>query len=181
MLNDRQMRFVQEYLIDLNATQAAIRAGYSAKTAYSLGQRVLKNDEVQRAIQKAQEKRSQRTRVTQDMVLQELAKIAFANGTEFSRVVTEQKEDEDGNIVPVQVVKHTDTKDLSDASRAAVAHIKQGKSGTIEVIAHDKLKALELLGRHLGMFNDHMAGDEENETGVVMLPPVMAAPEVDDG
>lgn len=181
MLNDRQMRFAQEYLIDLNATQAAIRSGYSPKTAKSQGQRLLTYADIQKEIQKAQAKRSQRTQVTQDMVLQELAKIAFANGTQYSQVVTEQKKDEDGNTVPVQVVKHTDTKDLSDASRAAVAHIKQGKSGTIEVIAHDKLKALELLGRHLGMFNDHMASDEENETGVVMLPPVMAAPEVDDG
>lgn len=181
MLNDRQMRFVQEYLIDLNATQAAIRAGYSAKTAYSLGQRVLKNDEVQREIQKAQEKRSQRTRVTQDMVLQELAKIAFSNGTEFSQVVTEEREDEGGNIVPVQVVRHTDTKDLDDGSRAAVAHIKQAKNGTIEVIAHDKLKALELLGRHLGMFNNQTLDDDDNETGVVMLPPVMDAPEVSHG
>lgn len=76
-LTHRQQRFVDEYLIDLNATQAAIRAGYSEKTAYSMGQRLLKNVEIQAAIQKAMQKRSQRVDITADRVLTELAKLAF--------------------------------------------------------------------------------------------------------
>lgn len=68
-LNARQARFVEEYLTDLNATQAAIRAGYSEKTAYSQGQRLLKNVEVQKHITVAQADRSERTGVTQDYVL----------------------------------------------------------------------------------------------------------------
>ena len=57
-LTPKQARFVEEYLVDLNATQAAIRAGYSAKTAYSQGQRLLSHVEVRRAIQKAQDARA---------------------------------------------------------------------------------------------------------------------------
>jgi len=68
-LTARQERFVAEYLIDLNATQAAIRAGFSEKTAYSQGQRLSKNVEVAKAIAAGQAKRSQRTEVTQDYVL----------------------------------------------------------------------------------------------------------------
>ena len=68
-LTPKQERFVAEYLIDLNATQAAIRAGYSEKTAYSQGQRLLKNVEVAAAIQKALAERSERTKITQDYVL----------------------------------------------------------------------------------------------------------------
>jgi len=78
-LTKKQKRFVDEYLIDLNATQAAIRAGYSEKTAYSTGQRLTKNAEIQSYIQERQESRQKRTEITQDKVLQELAKIAFAD------------------------------------------------------------------------------------------------------
>ena len=76
-LNAKKNRFVEEYPVDLNATQAAIRAGYSKKTAYSIGQRLLKDVEVQAAIQEAMQKRSKRVEITQDRVLQEYARIAF--------------------------------------------------------------------------------------------------------
>lgn len=79
-LKDRRQRFVEEYLVDLNATQAAIRAGYSAKTAYSQGQRLLKDVEVQAAIQRAQQSQSQRTLITADEVLQGLKAEATRMG-----------------------------------------------------------------------------------------------------
>lgn len=79
MLNEKQRRFVAEYLIDLNSTQAAIRAGYSAKTAKQQGSRLLTNADVQAAVVKAQTKRAERTEITQDRVLAELAKIGFAD------------------------------------------------------------------------------------------------------
>jgi len=78
-LNPQQARFVEEYLVDLNATQAAIRAGYSVRTAYSQGQRLLKHVEVRRAIDKAMSARSQRVQVTADDVLRELWDIAQAD------------------------------------------------------------------------------------------------------
>jgi phage terminase small subunit len=79
-LTPKQARFVEEYLVDLNATQAAIRAGYSPKTAYSQGERLLKNVEVHRAIQEAQEARSERTGITQDEVIRGLKKEAALEG-----------------------------------------------------------------------------------------------------
>lgn len=71
-LTDKQQRFVQEYLVDLNATQAAIRAGYSQKTAGSVGFENLKKPEIQAAIAKAKEKRLSRINITQDMVVKEV-------------------------------------------------------------------------------------------------------------
>ena len=74
-LTDKQQRFVEEYLVDLNATQAAIRADYSEKTAYSIGQENLKKPEIQTAIQKELQKRTERTHVDQDYVINGLVKI----------------------------------------------------------------------------------------------------------
>jgi phage terminase small subunit len=78
-LTARQQRFVEEYLIDLNATQAAIRAGYSEKTAQVQSSRLLSNVMVAAAIAEAQSARSERTEITQDMVVRELAKIGFSD------------------------------------------------------------------------------------------------------
>lgn len=78
-LNAKQRRFLDEYLIDLNATQAAIRAGYSAKTASSQGERLLRNVEVQALLTERMKAREKRTEITQDKVLAELAKIGFAD------------------------------------------------------------------------------------------------------
>lgn len=88
-LTPKQQRFVEEYLIDLNATQAAIRAGYSEKTAYSVGHENLKKPEIQKAIQEAQESLSNKTQLTVDMVVNGLLKEAqdYAEGsTQSARV-----------------------------------------------------------------------------------------------
>src|SRR6478736_4951624 len=79
MLNDRQRRFVEQYLVDLNATQAAIRAGYSAATASEQASRLLANVKVAAAIAEAQAARSRRTEVTADRVVLELARVAFGD------------------------------------------------------------------------------------------------------
>ena len=81
-LTEKQQRFVEEYLIDLNATQAAIRAGYSAKTADQQGSRLLANVKVQQAIAERMAERSKRTGVNQDRVVLELSKIAFLKMTD---------------------------------------------------------------------------------------------------
>lgn len=74
-LTPKQQRFVDEYLIDLNATQAAIRAGYSEKTANEQGSRLLVNVSISEAIAKAQNKRSERTEITQDYVLNNIKRV----------------------------------------------------------------------------------------------------------
>ena len=83
MLNEKQKRFVSEYIIDLNAKQAAIRAGYSPKTAEVQASRLLSLVKVQTEISKAMEDRGKRTGVTQDRVLAELSAIAFAKATDY--------------------------------------------------------------------------------------------------
>lgn len=87
-LSPKQARFVEEYLVDLNATQAAIRAGYSAKTASQAGERLLRKVEIATAVQEAKAKRSERTEITQDMVLQrwwQLANVDMNDLVEYRR------------------------------------------------------------------------------------------------
>lgn len=83
-LTEKQKAFVQEYLVDLNATAAAKRAGYSEKTAYSVGNENLTKPEISKAIQKAMQERQERTQVTQDMVVQEISKVAFKDAADFA-------------------------------------------------------------------------------------------------
>lgn len=160
-LTERQEQFCNEYLIDLNATQAAIRAGYKEKTAYSAGQRLLKHVEIQKRIQQLKNERSERTEISQDRVLKELAAIAFADATDFVQVTEkplynsdgEKMLDNAGKIIMIPDVEITETEKLKPEQKKAIASIKQGRNG-IEVKLNDKTKALELLGRHLGMWND---------------------------
>ena len=116
-LTAKQERFVEEYLVDLNATQAAIRSGYSSKTAEQMGYQLLQKTSVQKALQEAIDKRSKRTGITQEKVIEEIGKIAFAKAHDYSD-----------------------------------ADLKYS----------NKLKALELLGKHLGMFDGKGAGAEQN-------------------
>ncbi|OTS09662.1 terminase small subunit [Acinetobacter pittii] len=84
-LRGKQQRFVDEYLIDRNATQAAIRAGYSAKTAYSIGEQNLKKLEVKKAIEEGEKELAERNKITQDKVLNRLWKMATADPNELMR------------------------------------------------------------------------------------------------
>lgn len=142
-LNEKQKRFVEEYLIDLSATQAAIRAGYSYSTAGSIGSELLKKPEVAEAIETAIAVRSKRTGFTQDRVLRELAKVAFLNPLDVV--------DTDGRIKP-----DAEQDDLACIEGIKYKHSDSdtGFSSEREVKFASKLKALELLGKHLGMFND---------------------------
>ena len=160
-LTAKQEAFVKEYLIDLNATQAAIRAGYSVNRASELGYQLLQKTTVSKAIARAMEERSKRTGITADMVINELATIAFANGTDFAKVVERPmilnnsyvKDPDTGQMRTYTTVELIPTDKLPEDKRKAIASIKEGKYG-IEVASCDKVKALELLGRHLGMFKD---------------------------
>lgn len=154
-LTPKQMRFVDEWLIDFNGKQAAIRAGYSARTAEATAARLLRNVKVQAEISRRQKDLQRRTEVTQERVIMELARVAFADATDYVQVETRTVEKDDGTEVSYQTVTLTETAELSADQRAAIAGIKQGATG-IEIKLCDKLKALELLGRHIGMFNDKL-------------------------
>lgn len=149
-LNQKQNTFVAEYLVDLNATQAAIRAGYSEKTAYSIGQRLLKHVEIQNAIQKAMKEREERTEITQDRVLKEYARIAFFDPRKLF----------DDRGFPLEI------SEIDDDTAAALAGLEvvEGKEGEkdcyiIKYKITNKLGALDSLAKHLGLF------DGKQETG----------------
>lgn len=143
-LTKKQKRFAEEYLIDLNATQAAIRAGYSPDTAKAIGCENLTKPNIKEYIDKAIAERSKRTGINQDRVIRELARIAFVNAA---------------NVI--------DTKDAtikegtSDDDTAAIQSVKVksfGEDGVErEIKLADKIKALELLGKHLGMFQNNLS------------------------
>ena len=168
-LNPKQERFAAEYLIDLNATQAAIRAGYSAKTAYSQGERLLRHVEVAQAVQAGQKARAVRTEITQDRVLQELARIAFFDIRQLYRPdgtmkdPTEMDADTAAALASIEVREELErgTADEEADSQAAggAARRKRGElvgGYTIKTRVFDKVATLQLAMRHLGMLNDKL-------------------------
>lgn len=144
-LSLKHQRFVAEYLVDLNATQAAIRAGYSAKTAEQQGPRLLGNAGIAQAIQKAQEVRAKRTGITQDRVLEELSLLAFSS-------IDHYQIDDFGNV--------TVKDEAPDGAIRAVASVKKSvhidKKGNVtrdvELRLWDKPGPLKLAGQHVGLF-----------------------------
>ena len=172
-LNNRQKRFCDEYLVDLNATQAAIRAGYTAKYANTNAFKLLQITAIKDYIQKRQTDRMERTEITQDMVLRELALIAFSNAADYASVVEKQAMAEvEGNMIPMldengeplmyRTVEPVLTAELTEDQKKALAVIKKGRDG-FEIKPYDKVKALELLGRHLGMWDKKTDADIEEQ------------------
>jgi len=172
--------FVKEYLIDLNATQAALRAGYSPKTAKQTGTENLSKPIIQAEIQKHMNERVERVEITADRILQELGDIAFNDVNNVVYVDTReyvsgwkvvQKETEDQPEIKeplystAQMVVVKDLSQLTPLQRKSIASIKQGKEG-IEIKFHDKIKAAELLGKHMKMFADKVehSGEITNKT-----------------
>lgn len=145
-LTKKQKLFIEEYLIDLNATQAAIRAGYSPDTAYSIGNENLNKPVIRARIDQALAERSKRTGINADRVIEELAKIALLNITDVinaddATIKGEANREDTAAILSVKV-KKIPTEDGEIVER--------------EVKMNDKIKALELLGKHLGMFKDNV-------------------------
>lgn len=169
-LTDKQKRFCEEYLIDLNATQAAIRSGYSPKTAEQTASRLLRNVKVQEYIAKRQKELSRSIEITQERVIKELALIAFSNNADYAHVVEKKMQveaggalvdvlDKDGKPVMYRTVEPV----LTEEQKRALAVIKKGRDG-LEVKSCDKVKALELLGKHLGIFTDKIEANVNDTT-----------------
>lgn len=144
-LRDKRERFCREYLVDLNATQAAIRSGYSPKTARSQGQRLLTNADVQARIEELNYDRAKRTGINADRVIEQIGAMAFGDLRSVFDGTRLMRPDE-----------------WSDEAAALVAGIEVSTvnrgEGEVEYIAKvrstDRLKALELLGRHFKLFTD---------------------------
>lgn len=140
-MTPKQQRFVLEYLIDLNATQAAIRAGYAPANANVEGSRLLANANIANAIAEAQAKRSSKLEVTADRVVQEYARIAFARMSDYVSFGP------DGVTVK-------DLDYLTPDQIAAIAEVSETKTqggGSVRFKLHDKLRALDALSKHLGL------------------------------
>lgn len=173
-LTAKQKRFCDEYLIDLNATQAAIRAGYSEKTAYRTGADNLRKPQIEEYIAKRQKELSRSTEITQERVIKELALIAFSNNADYAHVVEKKLQveaggalvdvlDKDGKPVMYRTVEPVLTEELTEEQKRALAVIKKGRDG-LEVKSCDKVKALELLGKHLGIFTDKIEANVNDTT-----------------
>ncbi|MDR1351528.1 MAG: terminase small subunit [Zoogloeaceae bacterium] len=148
-MTPKQQRFSEEYLIDLNATQAAIRAGYSAKTAQEQGARLLLNVIVQRAIAESIKARSERTQVDQDRVLKELARVAFFDPRKLFS--------EDGNLKALRELDDDTAAAIMGVDTIAIGNDKVGVGELKKIKLADKVQALGMCMRHLGMFTDKLS------------------------
>ena len=163
MMTPKKVLFAKEYLVDLNATRAAIRAGYSAHTARSQGQRLLTDVDVQAAIQEAMKARSKRVEISADRVLQEVSRLAFFDprklfdASGFLRPINEWDDD------TAAAVENITNREIFDGSGDQRSIIGIQKSVTVS----NKPKALELLGKHLGIWESD-SGDETHPTPVAV-------------
>ena len=159
MLTPKQKRFVEEYQIDLDARQAALRAGYSPKTAHNATVHVLRKPEVRQAVDEALAERSVRTQLTADRVARELMHVAFFDPRRLFGP--------DGQPLPIGEL------DPETASALSTLELRVRDGETVlRYRAYDKLRALELLSRRLAP-----DPSEAPEAGVILLPP----PDAEEG
>ena len=164
-LTEKQKKFVEEYLKDLNATQAAVRAGYSKKNADKIGSELLGKTRVLERLQKRQKQIQKKSGVTPERVIEEYVKIGFANLNDYLDYHTENRivgYDDKGepqyDWAPTVLVKPSNTVD-----GAPIQEVSVGKDGTFKFKLHNKLAALDKLGQHLGLFNGEGNDDSQNK------------------
>lgn len=170
-LTAKERRFIDEYLIDLNATQAAARAGYSKRTAEQQGYQLLRRPRVAEAITAQQRKIATKLEVTQERVVAELAKIGFSDirkavtwRTCEREIANEEDLEPQGHggslkrsrAMSVNLVELLSSDDLDDDTAAAISEISQTDKGGLKVKFHDKRAALVDLAKYLGMFKDEV-------------------------
>jgi phage terminase small subunit len=153
-LSPKQERFVSEYLIDLNATQAAIRAGYAAGSASVAGARLLANVRVKAEIERRAQAISRRLEITQERVLRELAAIAMSDPRRLYHADGRLKPPSEWDDETAAAISAVEVEELyagRGEDRVAIGHVRKVKR-------FDKVRALELLGRHLRLFEERQAG-----------------------
>lgn len=164
-LTPKQRAFVREYLVDLNATQAAIRAGYAESGASVEGSRLLANAKVASAVESAMALRAVRTEITADRVLTELAKIGFSDIRKavkwHSALITEEDNPDGGDIAVIKTVvtntvQMVASDEIDDDTAACISEVSQTATGGVKIKLHDKRAALVDIGRHLGMFKERV-------------------------
>jgi phage terminase small subunit len=155
-LNARQRAFVAAYVVSRNATQSAITAGYSVKTAEQQGPRLLGNAEIALAIREGEQMLQVRTHFTQDQVLNELALLAFSN-------VDHYEVDDDGNVQVKADAPKGAIRAVSSIKRRVTTDPKGNVTREVELRLWDKPGPLKTAGRHVGLFSDKSHEEIERE------------------
>lgn len=150
-LTPKRQRFCDEYLIDLNATQATIRAGYSKNGARTMGGILLSDIDISNQIVAKFAKRSESVGITAQKVIQDLVNIA---NTDYTELV------ETAGSAPGRF-RLVDIDSLSQAQRAAIKQLKFKSDGIVEVELYDKQKIHELLAKHTGALSDRQTGQQD--------------------
>lgn len=153
MLTPKQSLFVKEYLVDLNATQAAIRAGYSEKTASQIGEENLRKPDIAREVELAMEKRGKRTGITADRVLVEIERLALYDPKDFLHIRGPE-----------------DIAELPEEVRRAITGWKWDRQGNF-LISFAKETALQMLGKHHGLFTEKQIIDHTSSDGTMTPKP----------
>ena len=160
MLSAKQQLFILEFLVDKNATQAAIRAGYSVRTARKIATENLSKPVIKAAIDTEIEKQKARITFTADQVLEELARVGFADMKDFVEI------DEGGTIraLPLDTLAEGKSRIIKKVKEKRVIRSTKGTESNpdgdqildamFEFELCDKVKSLELLARHLGLLHD---------------------------
>ena len=152
-LTHKQSVFINEYMVDLNATRAAIRAGYSEDAAASIGSENLTKPEIQIELTKRQIARQKRTRITQDRVVKELARLAFSDIRKLFKADGSMKLPHELSAKDAACLSSIESFEKFEGVGDAREHV-----GTVrKVRMWDKLAALDKLGRHLGMWSERMS------------------------
>lgn len=141
-LSAKQQRFVNEYCVDFNGTQAAIRAGYAANSANTQATRLLANDYIKKALEEKKIEIAESSKLKTSDVIDELRRIAFSDITQVMSFSASK-------------AKIKSSRKLSEDAKKIVASVSQTQAG-LTVKLHDKVKALELLGRYLNIFTDRV-------------------------
>jgi phage terminase small subunit len=165
-LSDKQVRFCEEYLIDLNGSQAVIRAGYSKTGSNVTAVRLLANPNIAKKITELQQKRSKRTAVTSDRVIEELERIAFAQTPDFIKIkdiiIGRGRRAKSKRVAIAEL-----TNDIPIEKLAALSEIRQTQHGIV-IKLHDKVRALELLGKHTGAIKERHEHTGKNGAAIEM-------------
>lgn len=160
-LTDKQERFCQEYLVDLNATQAAIRAGYSNSTARQIGADNLSKVDIQARVSELNKSRLEATGISQKRVLEEYAKIAFFDIRKVYGV--------DGALLPISQLGYEEAAVIAGVKTTEIIADDMIIGNTKEVKVFDKIRALQDLGKHLGLFEKDNSQKVEPAKQVIVI------------
>lgn len=174
-LTEKQKKFCEEYLVDLNATQAAIRAGYSQKTANRIGHENLTKPDIQSYVQEKQKQLQQRTGITIERVLNELASIAFSDVRKFYN--------EDGTLKKIIDLEEEASAALSalevDELWEGYGEDRKQVGVTKKIKRWDKTRALEMIAKHLGMFPNKVELTGKDGKDLIPAPQKLSKDQID--